>query len=55
MASRRLSRTGCHTGPKPQYPKRKGIELVPLPSLDEVRGLLKGADPTAYRDHEDRY
>lgn len=36
-------------------PKGRGIELVPLPSLDEARGLLKGADPTGYRDREDRY
>jgi len=31
-------------------PKGRGIELVPLQSLNEARGLLKGADPTGYRD-----
>jgi len=36
-------------------PKGKVIELVPLLSMAEARGLLKGADPTGYRDREDRY
>ena len=35
--------------------KGKVIELVPLLSMDEARGLLKGADPTDYRDRSDRY
>jgi len=47
---------GLHVGQRfAIIPKGRGIELVPLPSLDEVRGLLKGADPTGYRDREDRY
>lgn len=46
---------GLHAGQRfVIIPKGKGIELVPLPSLDEARGLLKGADPTGYRDREDR-
>ena len=35
--------------------KGKVIELVPLLSMDEARGLLKGADSTDYRDRSDRY
>ncbi len=35
--------------------KGKVIELVPLLSMDEARGLLKGADTTDYRDRSDRY
>jgi AbrB family looped-hinge helix DNA binding protein len=35
--------------------KGKVIELVPLLSMDDARGLLKGADPTDYRDRSDRY
>lgn len=30
------------------------VELVPLRSFQEARGMLKGADPTGYRDREDR-
>lgn len=30
------------------------IELVPVRSIGECRGVLKGADPTGYRDREDR-
>ncbi len=30
------------------------IELVPLHSLKSARGMLKGADPTGYRDRKDR-
>lgn len=29
-------------------------ELVPVPDAAEVRGLMKGADPTGYRDRGDR-
>jgi AbrB family looped-hinge helix DNA binding protein len=35
--------------------KGKVIELVPLLSMEEARGLLKGADPTDYRDRGHRY
>ncbi len=31
------------------------IELVPLRSLKQARGLFKGADPTGYRDRKDRF
>lgn len=29
--------------------------LVPVPTLDELRGIARGADPTGYRDRNDRY
>lgn len=32
-----------------------GYELVPVPKLEELRGIAKGADPTNYRDRYDRY
>ncbi len=31
-------------------PKGNTIVLAPMRGLDEVRGLLKGADPSNYRD-----
>ncbi|RTZ74583.1 MAG: AbrB/MazE/SpoVT family DNA-binding domain-containing protein [Gammaproteobacteria bacterium] len=33
----------------------KVIELVPVDSLESARGLLKGANPKDYRDHQDRF
>ena len=30
------------------------IELVPLRSLKDARGMFKGADPSAYRDRRNR-
>jgi AbrB family looped-hinge helix DNA binding protein len=36
-------------------PKGKGVILVPVPTWDELRGIAKGADPTGYRDRNDRY
>lgn len=35
--------------------KGKVIELVPLLSLEDARGLLKGANPQGYRDRTDRF
>jgi AbrB family looped-hinge helix DNA binding protein len=35
--------------------KGKVIELVPLLSLEDARGLLKGANPEGYRDRTDRF
>jgi len=35
-------------------PKGDTIVLAPIRRLDEVRGLLKGADPSNYRDRSDR-
>ena len=36
-------------------PKGAGVLLVPVPKFHELRGILKGADPSNYRDREDRY
>lgn len=36
-------------------PKGKGVLVMPLPELDELAGLARGADTTAYRDREDRF
>ena len=33
----------------------RGVELVPVPKLEEIIGIAKGADPTGYRDRYDRY
>jgi AbrB family looped-hinge helix DNA binding protein len=33
----------------------KGYSLVPVPTLEELFGIAKGADPTNYRDRNDRY
>lgn len=30
------------------------IELVPVPSLKAMRGILQGANPENYRDRQDR-
>jgi len=30
------------------------IERVPIRDLDQLRGSLRGADPSGYRDHRDR-
>lgn len=35
-------------------PKGKRVLLVPAPSLDDLRGIARGADPEGYRDHDDR-
>ena len=29
--------------------------VMPIPSFDELRGIAKGADTSAYRDRDDRY
>jgi AbrB family looped-hinge helix DNA binding protein len=36
-------------------PHGKHYMLVPVPTLDEVFGIAKGADPSDYRDRYDRY
>ncbi|MEB4589463.1 AbrB/MazE/SpoVT family DNA-binding domain-containing protein [Candidatus Thiothrix sp. Deng01] len=35
--------------------KGNTIELVPIRSLQSMRGLLKGANPAGYRDRQDRF
>ncbi len=36
-------------------PKGSGVLIVPVPKLEELFGIAKGADPTGYRDRNDRY
>ncbi len=36
-------------------PHGKGVELVPVPDLKDIRGIGKGADTSDYRDRHDRY
>ena len=36
-------------------PKGKGVLLMPAPTLEDLRGLAKGADPADYRDRKDRF
>lgn len=36
-------------------PKGKGVLLMPVPTIDELRGIAKGANPEGYRDRNDRY
>lgn len=35
-------------------PKGKSVLLVPAPSIDDLRGIAKGANPEDYRDRNDR-
>jgi AbrB family looped-hinge helix DNA binding protein len=35
-------------------PKGSGVLLVPVPRLEDLRGIARGADPSAYRDRRDR-
>lgn len=36
-------------------PKGKGILVMPVPDVEDIFGIAKGADPTNYRDREDRF
>ncbi len=36
-------------------PKGSGYVLAPVPSLDDLWGFAKGANPEGYRDRNDRY
>ncbi len=36
-------------------PKGTGVLLVPVPTLEDLRGTAKGADPNDYRDRSDRF
>lgn len=36
-------------------PKGKGVLLVPAPSLEQLRGIAKGANPENVRDRNDRF
>jgi AbrB family looped-hinge helix DNA binding protein len=35
--------------------KGAGVLLVPVPTLEELRGIAAGANPENYRDRNDRY
>ncbi len=35
-------------------PKGKGVLLMPVPELEQLAGIAKGARPDGYRDREDR-
>lgn len=36
-------------------PHGNSYVLVPVPALEDIFGIAKGADPTGYRDRNDRY
>ena len=36
-------------------PQNGGVMLVAVPELDDLLGILPGADPSGYRDRNDRY
>ena len=36
-------------------PRGKHVMLVPVPELEDLKGIAAGADPTGYRDRDDRY
>ena len=37
------------------FPKEKGVMLMPIPTIEEVQGVLAGADTSDLRDRNDRY
>lgn len=36
-------------------PRGKGVLVMPVPKLDELAGIAKGARKDGYRDRKDRY
>ena len=36
-------------------PKGKGVLLMPVPALEQLAGIAKGAKTQDYRDRKDRY
>ncbi len=36
-------------------PKGKGVLVMPVPKLDELAGIARGARTDGYRDRENRY
>ena len=36
-------------------PKGNGVLVMPVPALEQLAGLAKGAKATDYRDRKDRY
>jgi len=50
------SNQGWRAGQKLAFlPKGRGVMLMPVPTLDDLHGIAKGADTSNYRDREDRY
>ena len=36
-------------------PKGHGVLVIPVPALEQLAGMAKGARATGYRDRKDRY
>lgn len=36
-------------------PKGDGVLLMPVPKIEDLWGMAKGANPEGYRDRNDRY
>jgi AbrB family looped-hinge helix DNA binding protein len=36
-------------------PKGKGVMVMPVPELEDLRGIARGANGEGYRDRNDRY
>jgi AbrB family looped-hinge helix DNA binding protein len=36
-------------------PRGKSMVLVPVPTIEELHGIARGANPEGYRDRDDRY
>jgi bifunctional DNA-binding transcriptional regulator/antitoxin component of YhaV-PrlF toxin-antitoxin module len=36
-------------------PRPSGLMLVPIPSLEELRGIARGSSAKDYRDRDDRF
>ena len=36
-------------------PKGKSVVLVPVPKIEDLFGIARGANPEGYRDRKDRY
>lgn len=36
-------------------PKGSGVMLVPVPTRERLHGMMAGADPSGYRDRDDRF
>lgn len=36
-------------------PKGNGVLMLPVPELEQLAGLAKGAKPVGYRDRKDRF
>ena len=36
-------------------PKGKGVLVMPVPEIEDIAGIAKGANPANYRDRKDRF